>query len=60
LVASHTARRTGATLMYLQGIPTIAIMMITGHKSESSFRKYIKVTLEENAKMLANVKFFNE
>lgn len=60
LVSSHTARRTGATLLYLQGVPTHSIMMITGHKSESSFKKYIKVTLQENAEILSKIKFFNE
>ena len=60
LVSSHTARRTGATLLYLQGVPSHAIMMITGHKSESSFRKYIKVTQLENAELLSKIKFFNE
>lgn len=60
LVSSHTARRTGATLLYLQGVPTLSIMMITGHKSESSFRKYIKITLEENAEALAKIDFFNK
>lgn len=60
LVSSHTARRTGATLLYLQGVPTLSIMMITGHRSESSFRKYIKITLEENAEALAKIDFFNK
>lgn len=59
LVTSHTARRTGATLLYLQGVPAISIMMITGHRSESSFLKYIKVTLQENAEMLSRTRFFN-
>lgn len=58
LVGTHTARRTGATLLYLAGVPTIQCMMITGHRTESSFLKYIKVTGEENARALMNCSFF--
>ena len=52
LVSSHTARRSFATNLYKSGFPSISIMQITGHKTESSFLKYIKVTREEHAKML--------
>ena len=53
LVSSHTARRTACTNMFLKGIPTIAIMKISGHKKESTFMKYIKVSAEENADYIA-------
>lgn len=58
LVTSHTARRSGATNMYLAGIPSISIMKITGHKTEKSFLKYIKINQEENARLLAGHSFF--
>ena len=58
LVSSHTARRTGATNMYKAGIPTLAIMKVTGHTSESSFLKYINISKEENARMLAEHPYF--
>lgn len=58
LISSHTARRSFATNMFLQNIPTYRIMLITGHKSESSFFKYIRVTREENAATLAGHLFF--
>jgi len=58
LITSHTARRTGATLMVLGRIPTAAIMKLTGHKSESSFWKYIKSSDEENAIMLQDYDYF--
>ena len=45
--------------MYKAGIPTIAIMKITGHKSERVFMDYIKVSGEENARMLKKNPFFN-
>ncbi len=58
MISSHTARRSFATNMFLQNIPTYRIMLITGHKSESSFFKYIRVTREENASTLQGHLFF--
>jgi len=52
LVSSHTARRSFATNLYKSGFPAISIMKITGHKTESAFLKYIKVTPEEHARLL--------
>jgi hypothetical protein len=60
LVSSHTARRSGATNMYLAKIPTFRIMLITGHKTEQAFFKYIRITSEENAVILANHPFFKK
>lgn len=54
LITSHTARRSFATNLYKSGFPSQSIMKITGHKSESSFLKYLKVTPEEHAKLLAD------
>ena len=59
LVTTHTARRTGATLLYLEGVDVLAIMKITGHKTEREFRKYIRVGEEENALILSNNDFYN-
>jgi len=58
LVSSHTARRSGATNMYLAGIKTFRIMLLTGHKTEKSFFKYIRISQEENVEFLANHEFF--
>lgn len=58
LVSTHTARRSGATNMYLAGIPPFRIMLITGHKTESAFYRYIRIQKEENAKDLQNHPFF--
>ena len=52
LVSSHTARRSFATNFYLQGFPTIDLMKITGHKTERSFLKYIRVSKLDTAKRL--------
>lgn len=58
LVTTHTARRSFATNAYKSGVPTIAIMKITGHTKESTFLKYIKVSAEENAELLLLHNFF--
>ena len=52
LMTTHTARRSFATNLFLSGFPAISIMKITGHKTEKSFMKYIKISQEENAKLL--------
>ena len=59
LVKTHTARRSGATNMYLAGIPTIAIMKVTGHKTEREFMKYIKITEEQTALELMSHPYFS-
>ena len=58
LVSVHTARRSFATNAYLDDIPTISIMKITGHQTEKSFLKYIKISQEDNANKLTNHSFF--
>lgn len=44
LICTHTARRTGATLMYLSGMDIYDIMKITGHTSPAILKKYIKAS----------------
>ncbi len=53
LVSSHTGRRSFCTNMYKRKLPTLMIMSISGHKTEKSFLKYIKVKQEEHAQMMA-------
>jgi integrase len=52
-VSSHTARRSFATNYYLQGFPPIDLMKVTGHKTERSFLKYIRLSKEATAKRMA-------
>lgn len=52
-VSSHTARRSFATNLYLDGFPTLDLMKITGHKSEKAFLKYIRVSKLDTAKRLS-------
>tara|TARA_R110001583_G_scaffold59123_1_gene175999 strand:+ start:29419 stop:30735 length:1317 start_codon:yes stop_codon:yes gene_type:complete len=58
LIKTHTARRSGATNLYLAGIPSVDIMKITGHKTEREFLRYIKVTKEETAQNLLEHPYF--
>lgn len=55
LITTHTARRSFATNMFKKGIPTLLIMAITGHKTEAAFLKYIRVSNEEKAQMMAEL-----
>ena len=60
LIHTHTARRTGATLMYLSGMDTYDIMKITGHKSPEVLKKYIKADeLEVVEKITEKYKYFD-
>lgn len=58
LVGSHTARRSFATNLYLSGISAGRIMLLTGHKTEEAFFRYIRINKEENAKILSEHAFF--
>lgn len=53
LVSSHTCRRSFCTNMYLRGLDTLMIRSISGHKTEKSFLKYIKVSQQQHAEMMA-------
>jgi integrase len=52
LLTCHTARRSFATNLYIDGFPSITIMKITGHKTEKAFMRYIRVTPKEHARLL--------
>jgi hypothetical protein len=47
LISVHTARRSFATNPYLMVVPSISIMKITDHSTESAFLKYIKMSQEK-------------
>jgi integrase len=49
---THSARRSFCTNMYLMGVPVLTIMAISGHRTEKSFRTYIKATGEEHARIM--------
>lgn len=54
LIHTHTARRTGATLMYLSGMDIFDICKITGHSSPVMLKKYIKADSLEVAEKIAD------
>lgn len=43
LITNHTARRSFATNKVLEGYPYSAVMLITGHKTEKAFLRYVKI-----------------
>ncbi len=55
LVTTHTARRSFASNMYKKGVPSITLMNITGHKTESAFLTYIRVTPEDHANKMFEI-----
>lgn len=58
-ITSHTARRSGATNMYLAGIDLKFIQDILGHSKIEQTISYIKVSAEDNAKRLMDHPYFS-
>ena len=54
LIHTHTARRTGATLMYRAGVDVYDIMKVTGHTSPAMLKKYIRADSLEVVEKLTN------
>ena len=53
LIGTHTARRSFATNAYSAGVPLRSIMAVTGHSSEKTLRKYLKLQVEDKALLAA-------
>lgn len=58
LVSCHTARRSGASILYKSGVPIRVCRFLTGHTTDSMFLNYVKVSKEEGADILARSDFF--
>jgi integrase len=58
LVCSHSARRSAISNLHLSGLPLHQLMLVSGHKSLQSLQRYLRLTAEENARMLAENPFF--
>ncbi len=59
LIHSHTARKTGATLMYNEGVDVYDIMAITGHSSVEMLKKYVKADSGDTAcRIAAKYRYF--
>ena len=54
LIQTHTARRTGATLMYLSGMSVFDICKITGHSNIKTLERYIKADELETVKKITD------
>lgn len=59
LITPHSLRRTFATNAVKAGIQDRKVMLFTGHTTETSFRKYLRLKKKENAAELADHSFFN-
>lgn len=58
LMSTHTARRTFASILILKGVSPYLIMKITGHKTISSFEKYVRIKDLQASVELKSVDFF--
>jgi integrase len=58
MIVNHTARRSFCTNAYINNMPTLDIMAISGHSSEKTFLNYIKINEEERAIKIAGSEFF--
>lgn len=58
-ITSHTARRSAATNLYLQGLPLLDLSRLLGHKKVSQTEEYIRVSKLESAKKALNLPFFS-
>lgn len=53
MVTTHTARRSFASNLYRGGIPARTIMAVTGHTTEQSFMRYIRLSNDEHMDIIA-------
>ncbi|GEP94473.1 integrase [Chitinophaga cymbidii] len=54
-ITSHTGRRSFCTNEFLAETPVKLIMMISGHKKEKDFYRYIRIKPEEAAEILKKI-----
>ncbi len=60
LIKTHTCRKSFATNAFRAGLPTLSIMKITGHKTETQFYRYVRISELENASSLTKHEFFKD
>lgn len=58
MVSSHTARRSLITNLYQSGVSAKDCMSISGHKSLSSFERYLKISQEQSINKLKSNAIF--
>jgi integrase len=57
-VTTHTMRRSFCTNHYLNGVPSILLMKISGHKTERAFLRYIRIDRLQAADLI--IKHYTE
>ncbi len=55
LISSHTARRTGITILLTKGVPAEIVMKISGHLTTKAFQKYIKINQDIAIEKVKNI-----
>lgn len=60
IISSHTARRSFATNMIISGAASYQVMAITGHTTEKSFYRYLRLTKDNISKQIAGNNFFRK
>ena len=60
MITTHTARRSGATNMFLKGVPVAEIMLCTGHKTLEQTYAYIKCFVDSSVEDLRKREYFSE
>jgi integrase len=55
LISSHTCRRSFCTNEYLAGTPIFYIMKISGHKTQKSFMRYLKIDEDDAAEKMMEI-----
>lgn len=55
LLTTHTGRRSFATILYNKGLPPQYIMLLTAHKTEASFFRYVRITPIDFVEAFENV-----
>lgn len=55
LISSHTCRRSFCTNEFLAGTPLIYIMKMSGHKTQKSFMRYLKIDEDAAAEKMLEI-----
>ncbi|MDT3739518.1 MAG: tyrosine-type recombinase/integrase [Candidatus Kapabacteria bacterium] len=55
MITSHSARRSGASLLVEKGLPIPFVMKLTGHKTMTEFQKYINYSEKSVKNALKNI-----
>ncbi len=55
LISSHTCGRSFCTNEYLAGTPIFYIMKISGHKTQKSFMRYLKIDEDDAAEKMMEI-----